>query len=74
MDYLPGLTENGKQYIERDFMFGIVNTIDRNYFREALAEIEVRRTNKAVKGEEGLIEIDEQIFCLLEQVQSRMSA
>ena len=58
MHFLPELTENGKKYIERGFLFGIVNTIDRNYFREALAEIEVKRTNRAIKGEEGLIEID----------------
>ena len=55
-------------------MFGVVNTVDRNYFREALAEIEVRRARKAERGEEGLIEIDKNIFGLLEQVQSRMSA
>lgn len=66
MLYLPELNENGKQYVERNFLFGIVNTIDKNYFREALAEIEVRRTRKAEKGEEGLIEIDKHIFGLLE--------
>jgi hypothetical protein len=33
MRFLPDLTDNGKQYIERDFLFAIVNTIDKNYFR-----------------------------------------
>ncbi len=34
MRFLPDFTDNGKQYIERDFLFAIVNTIDKNYFRE----------------------------------------
>jgi hypothetical protein len=44
MKYLPDLPANGKLYIERDFLFTIVNTIDRFYFREAMAEVEARRT------------------------------
>ena len=44
---IPDLPENGIHYIERDFLFTIVNTVDRNYFREALAEIESRRSQKA---------------------------
>ena len=74
MRFLPEISDTGKHYIERDFLFAIVNTIDRNYFREALAEIEVRRAKRAMQGDEGLIEIDKNLFGLLEQVQSRMSA
>ena len=74
MRFLPEISDTGKYYIERDFLFAIVNTIDRNYFREALAEIEVRRAKRAMQGDEGLIEIDKNLFGLLEQVQSRMSA
>jgi hypothetical protein len=65
---LPDLPENGKHYIERNFLFTIVNTIDRNYFREALAELEVRRTNKAHQEAEAFIEIDKNLFNLIEQV------
>ena len=68
MRFLPDLTENGKQYIERDFLFAIVNTIDKNYFRKLMAEIEMRRAKKAAQGEQGLIEIDRNLFGLLQRV------
>jgi hypothetical protein len=29
MRYLPDLPDKGKKYIERDFLFTIVNTLDR---------------------------------------------
>ena len=29
MRLIPDFTDNGKQYIERDFLFAIVNTIDK---------------------------------------------
>ena len=45
MMYLPDMPED--HYIERDFLFTIVNTCDRLYFKEALAELEVRRAHKA---------------------------
>ena len=51
MHFLPDVTDNGKQYIERDFLFAIANTIDKNYFRESIAEIEMRRAKKAAQGE-----------------------
>ena len=47
VEYLPDLSENGKKYIERDFLFAIVNTIDQMFFIEALAELEERRATKA---------------------------
>ena len=68
MRFLPDLTDNGKQYIERDFLFAIVNTIDKNYFQESMAEIEMRRAKKAAQGEQGMIEIDRNLFGLLQQV------
>jgi hypothetical protein len=43
MRYLPDLPDKGKKYIERDFLFTIVNTLDRKFFKEALAEIEANR-------------------------------
>ena len=52
MKYLPEPSVTGKQYVERDFLFCVVNTIDRNYFREALAEIELRR-QKNGEGADG---------------------
>ena len=36
MAYLPSVSENGKQYIERGFLFNIVNTIDPKFFQAAL--------------------------------------
>ena len=47
VEYLPDLSENGKKYIKRDFLFAIVNTIDKMFFIEALAELEERRATKA---------------------------
>jgi hypothetical protein len=29
MAYLPDLPQNGKLYVERDFLFAIVNTVDK---------------------------------------------
>ncbi len=48
----PELIDNGKQNIKRDFLFAIVIKIDKNYFREFMAEIEMRRTKKAFHGEQ----------------------
>ena len=56
MMYLPDSAE--EHYIERDFLFTIVNTCDRLYFKEALAELEVRRAHKAKQDAESFIEID----------------
>lgn len=47
MKYLPDIPLAGKHYIERDFLFSIVNTVDPDYFRSALAELEARRTVKS---------------------------
>ena len=52
MRLIPDFSDNGKQYIERDFLFAIVNTIDKNYFRESMAEIEMRRAKKAAQWED----------------------
>ena len=49
MRFLPDLTDNGKHYIERDFLFAIVKTIDKNYFRESMAEIEMRRAKRLLR-------------------------
>ena len=32
MRFLPEISDTGKHYIERDFLFAIVKTIDRKYF------------------------------------------
>jgi hypothetical protein len=68
MRFLLDLTDNGKQYIKRDYLFTIVNTIDTNYFRESMGEIEMRKATKAAQREQGLIEIDRNLFGLLQQV------
>ena len=49
MSFLSDVTDNGKQYIERDFLFAIVNTIDKNYFQESMAEIEMRRAKRLLR-------------------------
>ena len=60
--YLPDIPEKAKQYIERDFLFTIVNTIDRKFFKEALAEIHARRAERAQEDEQGYVEIDPHLF------------
>lgn len=60
--YLPDISEKAKQYIERDFLFTIVNTIDRKFFKEALAEIEARRAERTQEAEQGYVEIDPHLF------------
>ena len=47
MEYLPSVPDDGKAYIEREFLFDIVNTVDSQFFKTALAQIEVRRGFKA---------------------------
>ncbi len=74
MAYLPDFKDGAKNYIERDFLFWIVNTIDYQFFRQALAEIETRRTAKIAQAEDGLNEVDKHLFSLLEKVQSRKSS
>ena len=46
MRYLPDLPNKGKKYIERDFLFKIVNTLDRKFFKEALAGIEANQAKQ----------------------------
>ena len=73
MQYLPTVSEDGKQYIERDFLFDIVNTCDPKFFRDALAELEARRGAKAAEEQKSFVEIDSNIFNLLQQCQSRLT-
>ena len=47
MKYLPDIPLAGKYYIEREFLFSVVNTVDPDYFRLALAELEARRSVKS---------------------------
>ena len=67
LEYLPTISDTGKQYIERDFLFNVVNTIDPNFFRDALAEIEGRRHRKAAAEENSLVEVSDHSFNLLQQ-------
>jgi len=59
--YLPRINEQGKQYMERDFLFSIVNTIDRKFFKEAVAEVNARRLRNQDQ-EQGYVEIDPSLF------------
>ena len=67
LEYLPHISDGGKQYIEREFLFDVVNTIDPKFFRDGLAEIEARRTHRAAVEDRGMIEISDHIFNLLSQ-------
>ena len=66
MEYLPTISEEN-WYIEREFLFDVVNTIDPGFFRDALAEVEARRTHRAEAEEKGLVEIDEHLYNLIAQ-------
>lgn len=73
MQYLPDPPEKGKYYVEREFLFTIVNTLDRRFFIQALAEIGAHRAHKNEEEEKSFVEIDPKLFELIEQHQSRMS-
>jgi hypothetical protein len=47
--------------MERDFLFSIVNTIDRKFFKEAVAEVNARRLRNQDQ-EQGYVEIDPSLF------------
>ena len=66
MEYLPTISEEN-WYIEREFLFDIVNTVDPRFFKDALAELESRRGIKAAEAEKQLVEIDKNIYELLQQ-------
>ena len=48
MEYLPNVSDE-KPYIEREFLFDIVNTVDPLFFENALAQLEARRGFKAAE-------------------------
>ena len=50
MEYLPNVSDD-KPYIEREFLFDIVNTVDPLFFKSALAQLEARRGLKAAEQE-----------------------
>ena len=57
--YLPDLEEGRNSFIERDYLFNIINSRDENYFREALAELEIRRGQQyQQQTDESGVEID----------------
>ncbi len=51
------MTDNCKQYLERDFLFAIVNTIDKNYIQESMTEIEISRAKKAAQGSKDYVRL-----------------
>ena len=74
MKYIPDLKDKGGQYIERQFLFTIVNTCDRDFFRDALCALEQRRAVKAKKEfDANYVEIDKSLLQLLERIQSRLT-
>jgi len=50
-----------KDIKEIDFLFSIVNTIDRKFFKEAVAEVNARRLRNQDQ-EQGYVEIDPSLF------------
>ena len=75
MRYLPDIQEDGRNsFIERQFLFTIVNTCDQHYFRDALAELEQRRGEAfRQQTDETCVEIDQTLLKLIEQLQTKMS-
>jgi len=41
--YLPDVPYRKKIYVERDFLITIINTIDKKFFKEVLAEVEANK-------------------------------
>ena len=61
--------DSAKTYIERGFLFAIINTCDRDFFPNAIAELDSLKIN-ARKDEvvDQTIEIDSQLIRILTQL------
>ena len=69
MQYIPDLKDEGNQYIERQFLFTVVNTCDREFSRSAIAELEQRRSIKVRQDlAENYVEIDQSLLNLIEKI------
>ena len=74
--YLPDLCvkDRSRAYIERGFLFAIINTCDRDFFPNAIAELDSLKSN--ARNDEVVdqtIEIDSQLIRMLTQLNSRLS-
>ena len=66
--------QTSKSYIERGFLFAIVNTCDRDFFPNAIEELESLRLNaRREKVVDQTIEIDSHLIRILSQLNSRLS-
>ena len=68
------MKETSKSYIERGFLFAIVNTCDRDFFPNAIEELESLRLNARKENVvDQTIEIDSHLIRILSQLNSRLS-
>ena len=64
--YLPDMQDNAEPQIDREFLFTIVNTIDRAYFPRELKRIDQEKLEAMQKAEHDVIEIRPEMLELLE--------
>ena len=64
--YLPEMNDEEEPYIDRDFLFTIVNTGDRSFFPGQLHKIEERKIELKKQAEQDVILIKPEILALLE--------
>ena len=64
MRFLSSVNINGKQFIERDFLFTFINTIDTNYFHQSMAEIDIRKNKRATWMSKNWLRLKESLWSL----------
>jgi hypothetical protein len=67
--YLPDYTDHADKYMNRDFLFSIVNKLDPTFFTRVTSEVGVRRRAKQAEVKETQIEIKPDLLKILQEAQ-----
>ena len=62
---MPDFKKITNKSIDREFLFGLVNTIDPYYFPDAMNEIEIYRNGMKAKKEKSQVMIDPYLYELI---------
>ena len=63
--YLPDKADLEQDYLPRDFLFTIVNTLEPTYFKRALAEYHEYIQKEKLKKPKNVIEVDSEMLKIL---------
>lgn len=70
--YLPDYPEHADRYMNRDFLFSIVNRIDSSFFRRVTSEIGARRKEKKAEEKPQTLEIQPDLLRILKEAQQEI--